>query len=132
LPVELPWARCYPEDVFRLASALVVLCLLAQVMVTERAAVPCAGCDPAAAADESRHNHPALQNGCCCGSDGAPCAPDCDECVCCPHQRPMTLQASMATPILDRFDVDYARPVDPVERAHADEILHIPKFLPFV
>lgn len=117
---------------FRLLSALIVLCLLAQAVVTGRAAVPCPGCDPAAATDESHHDHAALQNGCCCGSEGAPCPPDCDECVCCPHQRPMTLQASLATPILDRFDVDYARLADPTARVHADEILHIPKLRPCV
>jgi hypothetical protein len=118
--------------VFRLSSALVVLCLLAQVVVTGRSAVPCAGCDPAAEADENHHEHVALQNGCCGDSEGAPCPADCDECVCCPHQRPMTLQAAAATPILDRFDVDYARLVDPVPRVPADEILHIPKLRSFV
>ena len=124
--------RCYAEGVFRVLSALVVLCLLAQAVVTDRSAAACAGCDPAAAADQSHHDHAALQNGCCCGSEGAPCPPECDECVCCPHQRPMTLQASLATPILARFDIDYARLVAPIARAHADEILHIPKLLPRV
>ena len=123
---------------FRFLSALLVTCLLAQAVVTERAmaAGGGVGCDPTAAkakdSDSAGGDDLArLHSGCCCGS-GAPCPSDCDECICCPHQRPMTLQTTTVTPILDHFELEYGRLVDPVQRPSADEILHVPKAVSFV
>jgi hypothetical protein len=110
--------------VFRVLSALLTLCLLAQVVVTGR---PAQACDGAAVSTTSHSDGATLHRACCCEPSGAPCSPECDECACCPHHRPMTLQKAIGNPILARFEMDYARPVELVPRPHADEILHIPK-----
>jgi len=122
--------------VFRFLSALVVTCLLAQAAVTVRGTGNGGGCDPTASAGSDqgpgdRDDGARLRPGCCCGS-GAPCPADCDECACCPHQRPMTLPATTVTPILDHLAMEYGRLVYPVERPRADEILHVPKAATFV
>jgi hypothetical protein len=106
------------------------MCLLAQAVVTDRGTGESGGCDESAA-DTGREHLDLLHAGCCCGS-GAPCSPDCDQCVCCPHQRPMMLQAAAVTPILDHFELEYGHLADPVQRPRADEILHVPRTVSFV
>jgi hypothetical protein len=67
-----------------------------------------------------------------CDSDCGNCPPDCDDCACCPHQRPLMFTVAAAAPLLDIGAVEFVAPSDPVEDPRALEILHIPKAARFV
>jgi hypothetical protein len=63
----------------------------------------------------------------CEEAQGGACAPGCEDCLCCPHPRTAMLQSDTSTPAPAVFRAELPELTRPVERASADEIVHIPK-----
>lgn len=63
----------------------------------------------------------------CEESQDGDCSPGCDDCLCCPHQRVMTLSDAATFVVADATSLGFADVPAPVEDPRAEEILHIPK-----
>jgi hypothetical protein len=63
----------------------------------------------------------------CEESKGGDCAPGCEDCLCCPHHRVMTLNNVPETWLIDPAPTDFAAVTTPVQDPRAHEIFHIPK-----
>ena len=63
-----------------------------------------------------------------CEESGAgDCSPACERCVCCSHQRVVTLQEGAETPVPDVRCLDFAIAVSSAPDSGVQEIFHIPK-----
>lgn len=63
----------------------------------------------------------------CDESSAGDCSPDCDDCLCCPHQRVLTVQRTSEAPVQKAKRSDFPAAPSPVVDPRAQEIFHIPK-----
>jgi hypothetical protein len=63
----------------------------------------------------------------CQESGGGNCSPGCDDCPCCPHQRPVTAQPGVEAPVPEVQSADFVAVLLPVQHPLPREIFHIPK-----
>lgn len=102
------------EDVSRALVVMVTVLLVAEL--SGGVALVASGCQTACEGEGEEHGAPAED-----------CAPDCDECACCPHAQPAAPPlASVAIPphVVKRIDNE---PGVILDRGEPREILHVPR-----